>query len=422
MITYEFIKAAPKTDLHVHLDGSLRLSTLIELSKENRVLLPSYTEDGLKSLVFKESYRNLGEYLSGFQYTCAVMQTRESLERVAYELAVDNILEGVRYIEVRFAPQLHINPNLSGLEVVTAVCRGMNRAKAEENGRPEVRDGNLPRFDYGIIVCALRMFTEDFSSYYGKLFHVFSYTNPREVYALASKELVQAAVNWRNEHQLPIVGFDLAGQELGYPAEDHQEAFEYAHRNFLKKTIHAGEAYGPESIFQALTSCYADRIGHGMHLMNYKMIADKNISDPVKYVADLSQFIADRRITVEICLTSNLQTNESLKDLRTHVLGQMIKRRLSATICTDNRTVSNTTVTDEVWKAVQTFELTPHELRNIIIYGFKRSFFPGTYLEKRAYVRTVIDYYDARATQELPPEAQHRKNRSKPEDSSLDEQ
>ncbi|MCA9522760.1 MAG: adenosine deaminase family protein [Myxococcales bacterium] len=405
MITFDFIKAAPKTDLHLHLDGSVRLQTLVELAKENKVLLPSYTEDGLKQLVFKDTYRDLGEYLHGFQYTCAVMQTAEALERVGYELAVDNILEGVRYIEVRFAPQLHINASLSAIDVLQSVHRGLARAAAEENARLEVQNGEIPKFHFGIIVCALRMFNEKFSSYYKKLLQVCAHTKARAVFGIASMELAQLAVAIRDENEIPIVGFDLAGQEMGYPAEDHREAFGYAHRYFLKKTIHAGEAYGPESIFQAITECNADRIGHGMHLLNYAMIQDKSITDPRKYIEDLSQYIADRRITVEICLTSNMQTNQNLKDLAKHPLGMMIQRRLSTTICTDNRTVSNTTVSDEIWKAVQTFAITPRVLRNIIIYGFKRSFFPGSYLEKRAYVRGVIDYYDKMASAHLGPHA-----------------
>ena len=129
MIPTEFIRQIPKTDLHLHLDGSLRIPTLIELAKQHRVKLPSYTEDGLLRLVFKDKYANLPEYLKGFAYTCAVMQTAESLERIACELAEDNLAEGVRYIEVRYAPQLHVNDRLNMEEVVSAVCRGLGRAR-----------------------------------------------------------------------------------------------------------------------------------------------------------------------------------------------------------------------------------------------------------------------------------------------------
>jgi adenosine deaminase len=211
---------------------------------------------------------------------------------------------------------------------------------------------------------------------------------------LASLELARAAVVARDEHQLPIVGFDLAGEEAGYPAGDHAAAFHYAHKNFMKKTVHAGEAYGPESIFQAITDLHADRIGHGTYLLQPSSITDPNIADKEAYVENLGQHIADRRITLEICLTSNLQTNPHMKSLADHTFSTLRQHRLSTTLCTDNRTVSNTTVTRELKLAVDHLGLNKRDLKSIIIYGFKRSFFPGTYLSKRNYVRQIIDYYD----------------------------
>ena len=191
------------------------------------------------------------------------------------------------------------------------------------------------------------------------------------------------------------MGFDLAGEEAGYPANDHANAFEYAHRNFLKKTVHAGEAYGPESIFQAITDLHADRIGHGTYLLDAKALKDPDIADPEQYVRRLGEYIADRRITLEVCLTSNLQTNPHMSDLSEHSFRLLRAARLSTTICTDNRTVSNTTVTRELSLAVKHLGLNRHDLKSIIIYGFKRSFFPGSYQRKRAYVRQVIDFYEA---------------------------
>jgi adenosine deaminase len=159
--------------------------------------------------------------------------------------------------------------------------------------------------------------------------------------------------------------------------------------------VHAGEAYGPESIFQAITSLNADRVGHGTYLLEPQMITDPEIADPVRYVEKLSQYIADRRITLEICLTSNLQTNPNMKSLEEHSFKRLRAARLSTTICTDNRTVSNTTVTNEIMLAVKHLELDLYDLKSIIVYGFKRSFMPGTYLEKRAYVRKIIDHYES---------------------------
>ncbi|MCB9544244.1 MAG: adenosine deaminase family protein, partial [Myxococcales bacterium] len=165
-ITEDYLLALPKTDLHVHLDGSIRLGTLIDLAREYHVDLPSYTVEGLRETVFKERYRNLGEYLQGFAYTGAVMQSELALERVAYEFAQDNQNEGVRYVEVRFAPQLHMHTHMNAVMVLKAVNRGLARAQAEFNARPVVKSGVEPAFKYGIIVCAMRMFGAGFSEYF----------------------------------------------------------------------------------------------------------------------------------------------------------------------------------------------------------------------------------------------------------------
>jgi adenosine deaminase len=211
---------------------------------------------------------------------------------------------------------------------------------------------------------------------------------------MASIELARAAVTARDGYGLQVVGFDLAGEEAGYPAGDHKQAYDYAHRHFLKKTVHAGEAYGPESIFQAITDLHADRIGHGTYLLEPDAIRDQEIEDREHYIERLGNYIADRRITLEVCLTSNLQTNPQLRRLEEHTFSKLRAQRLSTTICTDNRLVSNTTVTKELLLACTHLGLDRHDLKSIIIYGFKRSFFPGSYLRKRQYVRQIIDYYD----------------------------
>ena len=398
-----FVRALPKTDLHVHLDGSLRPQTLIELARERNVKLPSETASGLMETVFKDRYASLDEYLRGFAYTCAVMQDPEALERVAYELAEDNYLEGVRYFETRFAPQLHAHGSMDMTEVLRAVNRGLQKATRKFNRLPQVVSLREPEYCYAITVCALRWFDEKMGPYYRDLMRVHPFTPKVGVYSLGSLELAQAAVAIRDQWDVPITGFDLAGRERGFPAEDHRPAYEFAHKNFMKKTVHAGEAYGPESIFQAITDLHADRIGHGYYLLSPRMIKSPAITDKVEYVRRLAEYIADRRITIEVCLTSNLQTNPHLKRISDHAFKDMRQARLSTTLCTDNRLVSNTSVTKETMLAIHSFGLSSSELRKNIIYGFKRSFFPGSYLQKRTYVRHIIDYYETVEKAFMPP-------------------
>ncbi len=394
-LTDDLLRELPKSDLHLHLDGSLRPRTLIELAAERGVRLPARSERGLMQKVFKERYANLPEYLHGFALTCAVLQDGESLERAAYELCQDCQAEGVRYAEVRFAPQLHAQPGFTVIEVLAAVSRGIARAEKEFNRRKEVKSGAEPPFRAGIIVCALRFFAGGFSRAYQDLVSTLSELPEEQLFGLASEELVRASLRARDEHGLPVVGLDLAGQERGYPAEDHRRAYQLAHQAFLGKTVHAGEDYGPESIFQAITDCHADRIGHGTWLFSRAHVQDRSIGDKGTYIDRLVQYIAERRITIEVCLTSNQQTLPQLADLRRHPFRKMVDSRLSATFCTDNRLVSRTSVSAEIRKAVETFRLQPRQLKDLLVYGFKRSFFPGAYLDKRAYIRQVLDHRDA---------------------------
>ncbi len=390
-ITAALIQAVPKTDLHLHLDGSLRLTTLIELAQENGVSLPSYTKSGLQALVFKDSYSNLGEYLAGFAYTVAVLQNAAALERAAYELAWDNIAEGVRYIEVRFAPQLHVHEKLSLDEVFLSVNRGLARAQKEFEASAAVQERGEPPFRYGIIACALRMFRGDSLGWYGRFYRNFHQAEDKTIFSQASLELVRNTVRCRDVYGIPIVGFDLAGQEDGYPPSHHQAAYQYANLHFLNRTVHAGEAYGPKSIMDAITILHADRIGHGYHLFSPDL-CDESIVDKEAYTRKLIDYIANRRITVEVCISSNMQTNPTIQQVQNHHFGLMLKERLSATICTDNRLISNTSVSKELRIAVDAFNMTRDQLKNTIIYGFKRSFFSGSYIEKRRYVRDIIDY------------------------------
>ncbi|NLB66730.1 MAG: adenosine deaminase family protein [Lentisphaerae bacterium] len=403
-ITREFLEQIPKTDLHLHLDGSLRIPTLIELAKEANIPLPSETEEGLNELVFKEKYEDLPDYLRGFGLTCAVLQTAENLERVAYELAQDSIAENVRYIEVRYAPQQHIHPGLSMDEVIESVNRGLERAQKEHNQSPAVRqNGDIP-FHYGIITCAMRFFNRHMSAYYAQLFDVMPNAPAKEVIAIASLELARAASRIAHEKGIPVVGFDIAGAEAGFPAIDHRDAYQYAHVHFIKKTVHAGEAYGPESIFQAITECHADRIGHGTFLFATDKVKDPTVKDPAYYVSCLVDYIASRRITLEVCPTSNLQTIPAIQTVADHPLRRMLETNLSVSICTDNRLVSRTNVTRELELVCQQLPVSVAKLRNIILAGYKGSFYPGPYNEKRALVRQVTQRYDELAEKLLGPQ------------------
>ncbi|MBM3961089.1 MAG: adenosine deaminase family protein [Planctomycetes bacterium] len=396
-LSREVIARLPKSDLHLHLDGSLRLPTLIELARQHKVALPSRTPEGLLELVFKRAYRNLPEYLKGFEFTVACLQDAESLERAAYELCLDCRAENVFYAEIRFAPQLHVRGDFRVRDVLRAVCKGIERAKKHINADPEVKRGLVPRFEAGVIVCALRFFLPQFSEHYRAYFEALPTAPAAEIYALASLELARAAVAAAEEDGLPVVGFDLAGQERGFPAKDHQAAYQLAHEHFLGKTVHAGEDYGPESIFQAITDCHADRIGHGTWLFSPRHIRDRSIRDKRAFIGKLARYVAERRITLEVCLTSNQQTIPELRDdLGKHPFRKMREARCSVTLCTDNRLVSRTTMTDEFDKAVQAFDLDARALKDVLIYGFKRSFFPGPYPHKREWVRSVLNHMEDR--------------------------
>jgi len=402
-IPREFIERVPKSDLHVHLDGSLRIDTLIELAKQQGVDLPSYEEAGLKETVFKEKYASLGDYLRGFAYTCAVLNDAESLQRAALELAEDNLAEGVRYLEVRFAPQLHLHDELGMAGVCKAITDGLNMAAKKHNASPSVKSGEDLPFEFGIITCAMRTFNELMGSYYSKLISLLPGTKKKDLVSIASQEMAQSAVALRDREGLPIVGFDLAGEEAGYPASYHTKAYHYAHCHFLKKTVHAGEAYGPESIFQAITECHTNRIGHGTFLFSKKMIQDPSIENPDAFIEALADYIASRRITMEVCLTSNMQTTPAIESVRKHPLSHMLDHNLSVSICTDNRLVSNTTVTRELELVANHFPVSRNQFKNIIVAGFKGSFYHGTYNQKRAYVHRLLKIYDRLEKELLAP-------------------
>ena len=299
----DFLRAIPKTDLHLHLDGSLRIETLIELAHAAGVALPANSVQGLRDTVFKDQYASLEEYLRGFALTTAVMQTDAALFRVAYELMLDNAAEGVRYIEVRFAPQLLMSERMSYGQVMDAVDRGLRTARDELNARLAPSE---PDYDYGIIVCAMRFCLPVFSPYYAQFWkeNASAGLTDTQIIQKASVELARATADLRAGRRddskmgaaIQVVGFDIAGAENGFPASQFVEAYALAGRALLGKTVHAGEAYGAESIYQAITRLNAERIGHGLFLFDEARLQDERISNRHAYLEALIDFIAKRRI------------------------------------------------------------------------------------------------------------------------------
>ena len=395
MIARELIQAVPKSDLHIHLDGSMRVATLIELAREQGVELPSYEIEGLNELVFKPVYRDLPEYLAGFQYTCAVLRSFEAMERAAFELAEDAIEQGVRYVEVRFAPQLLVPTGEACVRALKAVGDGLGRAARQHGASPAVQQGEDIPFEWAIICCAMRNFTRGMGTYYDSLLDLLPGITHKNLVATASLEAVHAAVVARDCHGVPVTGFDLAGEEAGYPASHHDAAYEEAHRHFLRKTVHAGEAYGPESIYAAIVRCHAERIGHGTFVFDDSRVYGRDIKDKAAYADELAEYIATMRITVEVCPTSNLQTIPELAgDIRNHPVKRMIERGMAVAIATDNTLVSHTDLNRELALVSDVCALDLAGFKRLVLAGFKGAFYPGRYMEKRAFVRRAAERFE----------------------------
>lgn len=317
---WDTIHGFPKIDLHCHLDGSVRPETIMELSKAQGIELPYDSLEEMNKYLHCEDAKSLVDYLKRFDVTLAVMQDEASLERITYELCEDAAEENVRWLEIRYSPILHTEQGMRTVDNIEAVIRGMKRAE---------RDFGILG---GVIVCGMRSF------------------DPK-----ISLELAELAVAYKNRG---VIGFDLAGPEENYPAKAHEEAFRLVLKNNINITIHAGEAYGAESIHQAVHYCGAHRIGHGTHLSED---------------GDLMNYVNDHRICLEICLTSNLQT-KSVPSLERHPFKFYRDYGLRLSLNTDNRLMSNTTVTDELYMAYEAFNLTLDDIKSIIIDGFKSAF------------------------------------------------
>ncbi len=342
---YGFFKNLPKTDLHVHLDGSMRLETILDLAERGEIPLGVETPEELAALIGAgKQHDSLNEYLKGFEITLKVLQTEEGLYRAAYELAEDAAGENIEYMEVRFSPVLHTQERLSPTTILEAVLSGLRDAEQDF------------KILSGVIVCGIRNISPN-----------------------VSLRLAELAVAFKNRG---VVGFDLAGSEYNYPAKDHLEAFSLILSNNVNVTIHAGEAYGPESIHQALHYCGAHRLGHGTRL---------------REDGDLLNYVNDHRIPLEICLSSNTQTR-AVNGLDEHPFRFYLDLGLRVTLNTDNRLITDTTMTDEYFTTFKQFDLRPKEVLTVVMNGVKSSFLP--YEIKKHFIRRtkekvkrqIIDY------------------------------
>ncbi len=329
----ELLRSLPKVLLHEHLDGVLRPQTVIELARAVEYAgLPTADPETLAQWFHRGANQgSLAKYLEGFTHTIAVMQTEEALERVAYEQAEDLSKDGVVYFETRFAPIFHTQKGLTHQQVVSAVLKGLER------GRKNFGIAS------GLIICAMRNMD-------------------------VSLEMAELAVDFRARG---VVGFDLAGEEGGYPPKKHVAAFHYIQRENFNITIHAGEGYGKESIWQAIQYCGAHRIGHGTRLIDDIAVADGRA---VK-LGDLAQYVLDKRIPLEICLLSNVHTGAT-PSLPEHPFKILYREKFRVTLNTDNRLMSSTSMTQEFMAAAETFGLSLDDFEKITINAMKSAFLP----------------------------------------------
>ncbi|MEU5783770.1 adenosine deaminase [Micromonospora lupini] len=332
-IRYEDIVKVPKALLHDHLDGGLRPATIVELAAEVGHELPTTDPEALgRWFVEAADSGSLERYLETFAHTVAVMQTGPALRRVARECALDLAADGVVYAEVRFAPEQHLERDLSLDEVVEAVLAGFAEGTAQA-----VEAGLTIRV--GTLLTAMR-------------------------HAARSQEIAELAVRHRDAG---VVGFDIAGAEAGFPPTRHLDAFEYLQRENFHFTIHAGEAFGLPSIWQAIQWCGADRLGHGVRIVD-DIAADGALGR-------LAAYVRDKRIPLELCPSSNVQTG-AVASIADHPIGLLRDLRFRATVNTDNRLMSGTSMSREMSLLVETFGYGWRELQWFTINAMKSAFIP----------------------------------------------
>ncbi len=332
--TREQVHAAPKVLLHDHLDGGLRPGTIVELAAEIGHQLPADDADALGRW-FAESADSgsLVRYLETFDHTVAVMQNGPAIARVARECVEDLAADGVVYAEVRYAPEQHVSGQMSLDEVVAAVQEGFEAGMAASGGRIVVRQ----------LLTAMR-------------------------HQARSMEIAELAIAWRDRG---VAGFDIAGAEAGFPPTRHLDAFEYLQRENAHFTIHAGEAFGLPSIWEALQWCGADRLGHGVRIIDDITVLD----DGSVELGGLAAYVRDKRIPLEMCPSSNIQTGAA-ESFAQHPIGLLTELRFRVTVNTDNRLMSGTSMTQEMFGLVEAFDYTLADLRWFTINAMKSAFLP----------------------------------------------
>ena len=331
------IKRLPKALLHDHLDGGLRTETIIELAQKiGYDKLP--TQDPVKLAQWFEESCNSGSlvrYLETFSHTIAVMQSKEAIVQVARECAIDLSRDGVVYAEVRGAPELFTEKGLTLNEVIEATTEGYKQGMFEA-----AKEGRKIRVES--LLCGMRQNNK-------------------------SQETAAAVIKYRNKG---VVGFDIAGPEDGFPPTNQLSTFEYLRKENAHFTIHAGEAYGLPSIWEAIQICGAERLGHGV-----RIIDDIDFSSSSPKLGALASYIRDRRIPLELCPTSNLQTG-AVKTYSEHPIGKLAKLRFRVTLNTDNRLMSNTSMSNEMTQCVKSFDWKFADLQRVTVNALKSSFIP----------------------------------------------
>ena len=346
VLSRDQVLRAPKVLLHDHLDGGLRPATVLELAGEIGHELPADDAEALGAW-FAEAADSgsLERYLETFDHTVAVMQNGPAITRVARECVEDLAADGVVYAEIRYAPEQHVSQGLTLDEVVAAVQEGFDQATEAAGGRIVVRQ----------LLTAMR-------------------------HQARSMEIAELAVAWRDRG---VAGFDIAGAEAGYPPTRHLDAFEYLQRENSHFTIHAGEAFGLPSIWQAIQWCGADRLGHGVRIIDDITVHE----DGSVELGRLAAYVRDKRIPLEMCPASNVQTGAAAS-IAEHPIGLLTQLRFRVTVNTDNRLMSRTSMTDEMWSLVEAFGYTLEDLRWFTINAMKSAFLP--FDERLALIDEVV--------------------------------